>query len=92
MIEIQNNVGLKDHLKKLLKITKNRIMGRSVTLMIFSITSKPLSIKTECSKPGGNFLMPSILVCATNQARFFISKNPEQALNFELFSGTGPDF
>ena len=31
--------------------------------------------------------MSGILVCATNQARFFISKNPEQALNFELFSG-----
>ena len=92
MTEIQNNVGLKDHPKKLLKITKNRVMGKSVTLMIFSITWKPLSIKTECSKPGVNFLMSGIPVCATNQGRFFNSKNPEQAPDFELFSGTGPDF
>ena len=31
---------------------------------------------------GGNFLMSGIRVCATDQGRFFTSKNPEQAPNF----------
>ena len=31
---------------------------------------------------GGDFLMSGICVCATNQGRFFTSKNPEQASNF----------
>ena len=31
---------------------------------------------------GGNFLMSGIRVCATDQRRFFTSKNPEQAPNF----------
>ena len=36
--------------------------------------------------------MSGIWVCATDQGRFFTSKNPEQAPNFELFSETGPNF
>ena len=36
--------------------------------------------------------MSSIRVGGTNQGRFFTSKNPEHAQNFERFSGTGPDF
>ena len=33
---------------------------------------------------GGDFLMSGIRVCATDQDRFFTSKNPEQAPNFEV--------
>ena len=36
--------------------------------------------------------MSGIRVCATDQGRLVTSKNSEQALNFELFSRTGPDF
>ena len=32
----------------------------------------------------GDFLMLGIRVCATDQGRFFTSKNPEQAPNFEV--------
>ena len=35
---------------------------------------------------GGNFLMSGIQVCATDQGRFFTSKNPEQAPNFGIFT------
>ena len=34
--------------------------------------------------PGGDFLMLGIQVCATDQGRFFTSKNPEQAPIFEV--------
>ena len=33
---------------------------------------------------GGDFLMSGIRVHATDQGRFFTSKNPEQALLFEV--------
>ena len=36
--------------------------------------------------------MLGIRVCATDQGRFFTSKDPEQAPNFEIFSRIGPDF
>ena len=35
---------------------------------------------------GGDFLMSGIRVCATDQGRFFTSKNPEQAPNFWSFT------
>ena len=55
------------------------------------------------ARGGGNFLMSGIRVCATDQGRFFTSKNPEQAPNFEVllqnrpyflkvYSTTGPTF
>ena len=39
---------------------------------------------------GGNFLMSGIWVCATDQGRFFTSKNPEQAPNFEVLLQNRP--
>ena len=41
---------------------------------------------------GGDFLMSSIRVCATDQGRFFTSKNPEQAPNFEILLQNRPYF
>ena len=41
-------------------------------------------IRDNAEPPGGNFLMSGIGVCATDQGRFFTSKNPEQVLNFEV--------
>ena len=41
--------------------------------------------------PGGrDFLMSGIRVCATDQGRFFTSKNPEQAPNFEVLLQNRP--
>ena len=40
--------------------------------------------------PGGDFLMSGIWVCATDQGRFFTSKNPEQAPNFEVLLQSRP--
>ena len=42
-------------------------------LLISNLNSKP---------EGGDFFMSGIRVCATDQGRFFTSKNPEQAPNF----------
>ena len=42
--------------------------------------------------PGGDFLMSGTRVCATDQGRFFTSKNPEQAPNFEVLLQNRPYF
>ena len=39
-----------------------------------------------------DFLMSGIRICATDQGRFFTSKNLGQAPNFKLFSRTGSNF
>ena len=44
------------------------------------------------SSRGGNFLMSGIRVCATDQGRFFTSKNPEQVPNFEVLLQNRPYF
>ena len=41
---------------------------------------------------GGNFLMSGIRVCATNQGRFFTSRNPEQAPHFVVLLQNRPYF
>ena len=40
----------------------------------------------------GDFLMSGIRVCATNQGRFFTSKNPEHAPSFEVLLQNRPYF
>ena len=42
--------------------------------------------------PGGDSLISGIRVCATHQGRFFTSKNPEQAPNFEVLLQNRPYF
>ena len=39
-----------------------------------------------------NCVMSGMRVCFADKGRFSTSKNPEQAPDFKLFSGTGPDF
>ena len=41
---------------------------------------------------GGDFLMSGMRVCATDQGRFFTSKNPEQAPNFVVLLQNRPYF
>ena len=51
------------------------------------INNSPINLYSR-----GDFLISDVRACATNQGRISTSKNPEQASNFEYFSGTGPDF
>ena len=51
-----------------------------------------LMIQLDTRSGGGDFLMSGIRVCATNQGRFFTSKNPEQAPNFEVLLQNRPYF
>ena len=45
-----------------------------------------------CPRGAGDFLMSGIRVCATDQGRFFTSKNPEQAPNFVVLLQNRPYF
>ena len=51
---------------------------------------KDPAVKTCINPSGGDFLMSGIGVCATDQGRFFTSKNPEQAPNFEVLLQNRP--
>ena len=60
-------------------------------------TSRSREIFINCliscgiGSPGaGEFLMSGIRVCATDQGRFFTSKNPEQAPKFEVLLQNRP--
>ena len=58
----------------------------------FSILDEFQQMRAQNFQGGGNFLMLGIRVCATDQGRFFTSKNPEQAPNFEVLLQNRPHF
>ena len=67
---------MKRHLTGVTKVT-------SFQAMIFHAIPLPFCFSPRALGRGGG--TSQCQVCATNQGRFFTSKNPEQTPNFELF-------
>ena len=66
-------------------LTSENIMIRFLTFIQIE-----LQYCLYISDGGGDFLMSSIWVCATDQGRCFTSETPENAPTFKLFSSNRP--
>ena len=61
-------------------------------ILFYGLPKTALMSTKGNNTPGGDFLISGIRVCATDQGRFFTSKNPEQAQILKFYSRTGPTF
>ena len=77
---------------KQLTLTINFVHSKRITLLSISSSCETKWKKTYVLQPQGGFLMSGIRVCVTDQDRFFTSKNPEQAPNFEILLQNRPYF
>ena len=66
---------------------------KAIKLLLTELVGQCRSILPLAFSQGGRgFLMSGLRVCATEQGRFFTSKSPEQAPNFEVSLQNRPYF